>query len=144
GNSAMQKLLEAEEIACTLVGEGGKTEVRGVLVEGFGTEHALVYPPDTGKCENTGYMIDGQFYFPGDAFHTPGKAVDVLALPVAGPWMKASDAVDFAKAIKPRIAIGVHDGIVQPFFRGFIGNLMAKFVPEMEYVSLQDGESREF
>ncbi|HVU75862.1 MAG TPA: MBL fold metallo-hydrolase, partial [Candidatus Paceibacterota bacterium] len=57
GNSAMQKLLEAEGIACTLVGEGGKTEVRGVLVEGFGTEHALVYPPDTGKCENTGYMI---------------------------------------------------------------------------------------
>lgn len=58
--------------------------------------------------------------------------------------MKMTDAVDFAKVIKARISFGVHDGMIQPFFQGFVGNLFKKFVPETEYVSLQDGETREF
>lgn len=146
GNRAVAKLVQEQipDTSVTVVGDGQATEVKDISVEGFGAEHALVYPPDMGLCENTGYLIDGAFYFPGDNFHNPGKPVDILALPVAGPWMKISDAVDFAKELKPRIAFGVHDGMVQPFFRPFVGNLLKRFVPEMEYVSLQDGETREF
>lgn len=146
GNKAVAKLV-GEQIADThvvVVGDGQSTMVKDILIEGFGTEHALVYPPNVGLVENTGYMVANQFYFPGDNFHNPGKKVDVLALPISGPWMKAADAVDFAKIIKARVAFGVHDGIVQPFFRGFIGNLLKTFVPETEYVSLQDGEARDF
>lgn len=146
GNQSMAKLI-GEQIADTavvVVGDGGSTMVKNVLIEGFGSEHALVYPPGVGLCENTGFRVAGKFYFPGDNFHKPGKPVDVLALPVAGPWMKISEAVDFAKEVKARVAFGVHDGTVQPFFRGFVGNLLKNFVPETEYVSLQDGESREF
>ena len=68
----------------------------------------------------------------------------MLALPVAGPWMKIADAIDFAKAIKARTAFGVHDGMVQPFFRGYVGNLLKNFVPETQYVVLADGETKEF
>lgn len=145
-NSAVAKLI-GEQIADTqvvVVGDGQSTMVKDILIEGFGKDHALVYPPNMGLVENTAYFIDNRFYFPGDNFHTPGKKVDILALPVAGPWMKIADAVDFAKAVKARTAFGVHDGMVQPFFRGFVGNLLKMFVPETEYVSLQDGESREF
>jgi L-ascorbate metabolism protein UlaG (beta-lactamase superfamily) len=97
-----------------------------------------------GLCENTGYMVAEKFYFPGDNFHNPGKPVDVLALPVAGPWMKMSEAIDFAKQIKARTAFGVHDGMIQPFFRGFVGNALKMFVPDTEYVAMQDGETHEF
>jgi hypothetical protein len=58
--------------------------------------------------------------------------------------MKMSEAVDFAKLIKPRVAFGVHDAILVPGFRGFAANLMKNFVPEVEYVTLADGETRDF
>lgn len=143
-NSAVGLILEKESIAYTKVADGESTSIKGVKIEGFGKDHALVYPPDTGLVENTGYFIADSFYFPGDNFYNPGKKVDVLALPVAGPWMQLKHAVDFAKEIKARVAFGVHDGMIQPFFRGFVGNLLAKFVPETQYVSLADGETREF
>jgi len=146
GNKAVAKLV-GEAVADThvvVVGDGQSTMVKDVLIEGFGIEHALVYPPNMGLVENTGYMVANKFYFPGDNFHNPGKHIDILALPVAGPWMKLADAVDFAKEIKARVAFGVHDGMIQPFFRGFVGNLFKTFVPETEYVSLQDGETRDF
>jgi hypothetical protein len=83
-------------------------------------------------------------YFPGDNFEQPHKAVDVLALPVAGPWMKIAECIDFAKAIKARVAFGVHDGMIERSSRGFTGMILKKFVPDTEYVTLADGESREF
>ena len=146
GNKAVAKLV-GEKIAdtvVTVVGDGQSTMVKDVLIEGFGTEHALVYPPNMGLVENTGYFVANKFYFPGDNFHNPGKKIDILALPVAGPWMKIADAIDFAKAVKARTAFGVHDGMIQPFFRGFVGMLLKNIVPETEYISLADGETKEF
>ncbi|MGC9602751.1 MAG: MBL fold metallo-hydrolase [Minisyncoccia bacterium] len=151
-NSAVAALIQKNNItsAVTVVGDKGNATIKGVLIEGFGKDHALVYPPNMGLCENTGYMVANRFYFPGDNFHLPaqagqpGKAVDVLALPVAGPWMKMSDCIDFAKAVKARKAFGVHDGMVASNSRSFVNMLLERFVPETEYVTLADGESREF
>ena len=146
GNQTMAKLI-GESLADTqvvVVGDGQSTTVKDVKVEGYGRDHALVYPPDAGLCENTAYFIGDKFYFPGDNFHNPGKKVDVLALPVAGPWMKISDAVDFAKLLKPRAAFGVHDGTIQPFFRGYVGMLLKNFVPEVQYTAIEDGATMEF
>ncbi len=141
-NSAVGKLLEAQGIAATIVGDGQSAEVKGVKIEGFGKEHARIYA-DMGNVENTGYLLNEKFYFPGDNFHQPGKPVDILALPVAGPWLKVSETIDFAKAVKARVAFGVHDAMIIPAFRPFVGMLMKSFVPDTEYVSLQDGENRE-
>lgn len=142
-NKSVGKLLGELGIAHVQVCDGDSTEMKGVKIEGFGTEHAPVYET-MGRVENTGYMIAERFYFPGDNFHVPGKQVDILALPVAGPWMKTGEAVDFAKRIQARIAFGVHDAIIQPFFRGHVGKVLGTFVPETAYVSLADGETREF
>jgi len=144
-NKAVAALIAKENIPTkvSVVGDGESVTVQGVLIEGFGTQHARIYA-DMGNVENTGYRVAEKFYFPGDNFEQPGKAVDVLALPVAGPWMKIGEAVDFAKAIKARVAFGVHDGMIVPSFRGFTGMLMKMFVPDTEYVALADGESKEF
>jgi L-ascorbate metabolism protein UlaG (beta-lactamase superfamily) len=144
-NKAVAALIQKEGIECNLhtVGDGESITLHDVPIEGFGTKHAVIYG-DMGNVENTGYMVADKFYFPGDNFHSPEKPVDVLALPTAGPWMKMSEAVDFAKLIKPRVAFGVHDAILVPGFRGFAANLMKNFVPEVEYVTLADGETRDF
>ena len=144
-NKAVSALIVKENIPCkvSVVGDGESVTLHGVLIEGFGVEHAKVYG-DMPNVENTGYMVAGKFYFPGDNFQAPGKAVEVLALPVAGPWMKISDAVDFAKLIKAPKAFGVHDGMIVPSFRGFVAMMLKNFVPETEYTALADGESKEF
>lgn len=142
-NEGVGKLLAAKGIAYATVGDGQSTTVKGLKIEGHGREHAPIYG-DMGRVENTGYMIAERFYFPGDNYYAPGRAVDTLALPVAGPWMRIADAVEFAKAIKPRVAFGVHDGMMQQFFRSYPEKVMQRFVPEMEYVTLADGETREF
>jgi L-ascorbate metabolism protein UlaG (beta-lactamase superfamily) len=145
GNRSMAKKIgeEITDTAVVVVGDGGSTMVKNVLVEGFGRDHEPIYGT-MGLVENTGFFVANKFYFPGDAFHNPGKRADVLALPVAGPWMKMAQAIDYAKEIKARTAFGVHDGMIVPSFRGFIGMALKMFVPETEYVSLADGESREF
>src|SRR6185437_79091 len=94
-NKAVAALIAKENIPCkvSVVSDGESVTAAGVLIEGFGTEHAPIYG-DMGKVENTGYMVANTFYFPGDNFHAPGKAIEVLALPVAAPWMKISECVD--------------------------------------------------
>jgi len=82
-----------------------------VDIKGFGSKHAEIYGI-YGQVQNTGYMIDSLCY-PGDSFSNPNSKVDILALPVAGPWMRIKDAIDYAKNIKPRIVFPVHDAHIQ-------------------------------
>jgi L-ascorbate metabolism protein UlaG (beta-lactamase superfamily) len=144
-NSAVAKLLAAKSIPCTVVGDAQSATVEGIIIEGYGKDHAPIYGT-VGLVENTGYFVAGKFYFPGDSFHDPKCHVDVLALPVAGPWMKISEAIDFAKLVKPRIAFGVHDGMIVPGFGKFVATMFQNFLkPDgVEYRALDAGESKEF
>jgi len=77
----------------------------------YGGEHAEIHaslPPIT----NIGVMIDEKVYYPGDSFVLPHKPVDVLALPVAAPWLKLSDTIDFLAEIKPRLIFPTHDAVL--------------------------------
>jgi len=76
-----------------------------------GGDHALIHP-STPKIANLGVMINDLLYYPGDSFSLPGTSVDTLALPVAAPWMKASEAIDFLATIRPRLAFPTHDAIL--------------------------------
>ncbi|HZS42714.1 MAG TPA: MBL fold metallo-hydrolase [Candidatus Paceibacterota bacterium] len=107
-NGAVGSLLEKEGFKYEKVGDGEKIEIGGVLIEGFGKDHAPIYK-DLMLVENTGYLINSYLYIPGDAFHAPSKGVLVLALPVAGPWVKISDSIDYALEVKPKKTFPVHD-----------------------------------
>ncbi|MDB5188677.1 MAG: beta-lactamase-like protein [Candidatus Nomurabacteria bacterium] len=111
-NSAVGKLLDGEGIAYEVVEHAGTTMLHDILIEGFGEHHAVIYK-EMGQVQNTGYFIDGRLFYPGDAFTNPNKPVDILALPVAGPWMKISEALDYAFAVKPTYAFPVHDGVLK-------------------------------
>ena len=116
-NTAVGKLLEEGEIMYTKVEEGEKYEIEGVQITGFGNLHEEIYD-DYGRVQNTGYMIN-ELCYPGDSFSYPDAQVDILALPVCGPWMKSKDAVIYARNINPRIVFPVHDGMLQDFFPVF-------------------------
>lgn len=144
-NSAVAKLLTEKNIPCTVIGDTQSGTVDGVLIEGYGKDHAPIYQT-AGLVENTGYLVDGKFYFPGDAFYDPKRPIDILALPVAGPWLKISEAIDFAKLVKPRVAFGVHDGAFTQGSGNFAATMLQNFLkPDgIEYIALPTGEDREF
>lgn len=107
-NSSVGKILEKENITYTKLADGESMDFKGVVVSGHGLKHAPIYR-DYEQVENTGYFFDNKLFYPGDALHNPGKPVDILAFPVAGPWVKISEAVDYVLEVKPRIAFPVHD-----------------------------------
>lgn len=105
-------LLKKGGIAFSVVEDGQNYDEKGVLIEALGKEHALMHvsiPP----IQNTGYFIANRFFYPGDAFTNPGKPVEILALPIAGPWMKLPEAIDYAFELKPKTCFPVHDGILK-------------------------------
>lgn len=84
----------------------------GTTVHVVGGQHAMIHP-DIPVVPNLGYVVDnGAFYHPGDAFFVPHRKIDVLALPTGGPWLKAAEAVDYLRAVSPRLAIPVHEAVL--------------------------------
>jgi L-ascorbate metabolism protein UlaG (beta-lactamase superfamily) len=118
-NTDVGHKLEQEGLSYVLLEHEQQKEICGVNIAGFGTEHALIYS-GVPLPKNTGYVFSNSLYYPGDSFFVPDTKIDILALPVSGPWMKSSEAIDFAKTISPNIIFPVHDGFftkVEPFHR---------------------------
>ncbi|RMI13792.1 MBL fold metallo-hydrolase [Cellulomonas triticagri] len=92
---------------------GDEVEAAGFAVVVTGERHALIHP-DVPVPHNVGYLVDGGALHPGDAFTEPpaGATVDLLLVPVAGPWMKLAEAVDYVRAVRPRVAAPIHDAIL--------------------------------
>jgi L-ascorbate metabolism protein UlaG (beta-lactamase superfamily) len=142
-NGSVGTILEKEGIAYTTLSGGEKSTVLDLLIESFGEKHAPILSMIT-PVENTGYMLGEKFYYPGDAFTRPGKPVEVLALPVCGPWMHMSEAVSFAEDIRPRVAFPVHDGMLKIIgpFHGVPKMALEK--AGIEFVPMLEGDSKEF
>jgi L-ascorbate metabolism protein UlaG (beta-lactamase superfamily) len=88
---------------------GERLEFGGTTVDVVGGAHEPVYRtvPD---CANVGYVVDdGRFFHPGDSYFVPEQSIDVLALPIGGPWLRVSDAVTYLTAVVPRVAVPIHE-----------------------------------
>lgn len=135
-NDAVGEILAKEGVEHHVMKHGNVVDMEGVHIEAYGKDHALIHS-SIPLLSNVGYFIENKFFFPGDAFTDPKKPIDVLALPVSGPWMKISEAIDYALELKPRLAFPVHDAIR-------FGS--AHKLPEMilgkngiEFISLEEG-----
>jgi L-ascorbate metabolism protein UlaG (beta-lactamase superfamily) len=143
-NNAVASILREEGVGDMIIVENGEVSaIESIQFAGFGDEHATIYP-EWNNVQNTGYLIDNKLFYPGDAFTDPECPVDVLALPVAGPWMKISEAVDYAKKLKPRVCFPVHDGILKS--PGLPHRIPATFLPNysIEFIPMLEGDVQEF
>lgn len=57
---------------------------------------------------NTGYLIAGVLFHPGDGDKNPGITSENFALPIAGPSITYDGALQFAKDIKAKVVIPIH------------------------------------
>ena len=103
---------------------GDTLDLAGARIEVLGGEHAVIHP-DIPVIPNNAYLVDGTHLHPGDAFPTVPAPVDVLLLPTAAPWLKASECVDYLRAVAPRVAVPIHQGLLArpQVFYGLFTNL---------------------
>jgi len=146
-NASTGKLLDAAGLAHVVVDGRGSTEVNGVTVEAFDCKHEEVYQ-EMAQVQNTGYLIDGTFFIPGDSFQVSSfeKPVQVLALPVAGPWCRLPDAIRYALRVKPAKAFPVHDGMIRPGFGGFVAQMLGTILKPsgIEFIAMNANDEKEF
>jgi L-ascorbate metabolism protein UlaG (beta-lactamase superfamily) len=125
------------------VGHGDAFTAAGFDVHVHGREHAPIYP-GMPVVANVGFAIDGNLFHPGDAFTVPDEPVSTLLLPISAPWLKASEMIDYAKAVRPRISYGIHDELLNANGLGLVAMLAGAFLTEAGgYARLEPGNSAE-
>ncbi len=110
----------------------------------YGTNHAIVHE-NAPRFKNTGVLVNNLFYYPGDSFTLPETPVQVLAVPTSGPWLKASESIDFMLNIKPKLAFATHDALLSENGAMFTNNWLTSFATQnsIEFQSIKLGQSFE-
>jgi L-ascorbate metabolism protein UlaG (beta-lactamase superfamily) len=148
-NSAVANLLASSQPSLGTrvqsVQHGDTFSAAGMDVLVIGELHALVHP-DVPRVLNVGFLVGGQVFHPGDAFTLPQQPVETLLLPIHAPWSKAAEVIDFARAVKPRLAVPIHDALLSDLGLGLIDRLLGPNGPGIgaDYRRLNAGQSLEF
>lgn len=114
----------------TVVAPGAHFTVDGVAVTAVGAQHAVIHP-DIPLIENSGFLFDVEgtaVFHPGDALTVPDEKVDLLLAPSSAPWLKASEAIDFVRAVGAARNVPIHDAIYTPAAHGVLDTLMGNLV----------------
>ncbi|MDV7132129.1 MULTISPECIES: MBL fold metallo-hydrolase [Actinomycetes] len=95
---------------------GDEFAVGGLTARITGGTHAVIHP-DIPTIDNVAYLLGdnagrAQLMHPGDSLFVPEVEVDVLAMPTMAPWMKISEAIDYLRAVSPRVAFPIHQGLL--------------------------------
>lgn len=139
--------LYANESTAKLIGDGKVSVVNdGDVFTAAGFEvtarelpHCLL-PDGSAGPQNTGYVINGALFHPGDGKELDGLTVDNLALPIAGPDISILDAITFAKQVSAKVAIPIHYTVV-PADPDVFATYAKRGAPSLEVRVLADGES---
>lgn len=101
--------LRAAGLTVQVLLPGGHVKVAGASIDVVGGEHAVVHA-DIPIVPNGALIVDdGAFFHPGDSFFVPEQDVDVLGLPVSGPWLKIGESIDYVRSVAPRVAVPIHE-----------------------------------
>ena len=122
--------------------EPGDAFAGGLPVRSVGELHAVIHP-DLPRAYNSGYVVtagDTRVFHPGDALTPPDEQVDVLCVVVSAPWMRAAEAVDFARLVGAPRNVAIHDRVYSEAGLGIIDGHLQRLLPDGQaYVRLADG-----
>lgn len=144
-NESVGKILSDLGIAYEVLPDISQVERCGITLEAFEGKHEEIFEA-YGQVQNTGFFIGEKLFYPGDSYLEPQKSVPVLALPVSGPWCKASDALVYAFKVNPTKAFPVHDAVLNAdgtaLVHGlFEAQLQAKGI---EFIRMNNGDTCSF
>lgn len=105
---------------------GDSFALEGFDLDFYGEDHAIIHP-GIPTAQNVGVLIEDRVYYPGDSFTIPEKSVATLALPIAAPWLKIEDAIEFMKAIGARFTFPTHDAVLSATGKQVTDNVVNRF-----------------
>ncbi|THV22855.1 MBL fold metallo-hydrolase [Glycomyces paridis] len=126
------------ELPFTVVSDGDAVPAAGTEVKVIGKDHAVVHP-NIPRVTNSGYLIDGVFH-PGDALTVPDQPVSVLLAPVAAPWSKLAEVVDFVRAVEAPTVFPIHDAILAEPGRALVDRVLGMLVGDT-YRRIEDRDT---
>ncbi|WIA98937.1 MBL fold metallo-hydrolase [Curtobacterium sp. MCBA15_012] len=91
-----------------VVTDGDHRTVGPFTLDFHGARHNVIHA-SVPVVDNTGVLVGGRLFHPGDAYTVPGVPVEVLAAPVGAPWLKVAEMMDWIAAVAPRRAYPVHE-----------------------------------
>jgi L-ascorbate metabolism protein UlaG (beta-lactamase superfamily) len=127
------------------VGHGDVLETAGFDVHVYGERHAVIHP-DIPVVANVGFRVvspRGAVFHPGDALTVPEDPVTTLLVPLHAPWSKAAEVVDYVRAVAPRTAVPVHDGLLGDNGHAIYAKVVGGLVGDGVYTRLRPGEGRD-
>jgi L-ascorbate metabolism protein UlaG (beta-lactamase superfamily) len=131
----------APEVVVDVVVDGDHRTVGPFDLTFHGTRHAVIHS-SIPVVDNTGVLVNGALFYPGDSYTDPGVPVEVLAAPVGAPWLKVAEMMDYVAAVAPRRAYPVHEATLSEIGYGMhTGRLRDVVEPDGTLVVLAPGES---
>jgi L-ascorbate metabolism protein UlaG (beta-lactamase superfamily) len=143
-NSSVAEQLTGLGSRVHVVGPGDTFTAAGFDVSVHGEWHAVIHP-EIPRVRNVGFLVEGTVFHPGDALTVPEVPVPTLLLPAHAPWSKASELIDYLRAVQAERALAVHDGLLNDNGLGIVAGLLGERGPGQPtpYARLAPGESVE-
>ncbi|MCD0443248.1 MBL fold metallo-hydrolase [Glycomyces sp. A-F 0318] len=136
GPSSLSEVLG--NLPFTTVSAGDAVPAAGTEVKVFGEEHALIHA-DIPVVPNVGYLVDGVFH-PGDAFTVPDAPVRLLLAPIAAPWLKIGEAVDFIRCVDAPVVHPIHDAVLSDAGTAIVDRMLSNLIGD-RYERLDNGRT---
>jgi L-ascorbate metabolism protein UlaG (beta-lactamase superfamily) len=125
--------LDRSGLAFDALAAGEERRVGPATVRAVGGPHALIHE-EIPRIGNVGLLVSAPgeptLFHPGDAYEVAPEGVDVLALPLSAPWAAGRDTVAFLRAVAPRLAFPIHDGLLAGPGRQVYLGLVQRLAPE--------------
>ena len=124
-----------------IINHGDTEKIGSFEIKAVELPHCLM-PDGSAGPQNTGYLINGTFFHPGDGIELEGLSVKYLALPITGPDVSPKDAFSFGRQVSAEKAIAIHyDSFgANP---DFYSRLIERYKQPFELIALEAGQSVE-
>lgn len=124
-NKSVAALLDGSGADVHVIGDGDAFDINGIAVHAYGEWHAPLHP-EIPVVRNTGFLIGGRIFHPGDALTDPGVPIKLLLVPVQEFFARADALVDYIRQLKPTQVSPVHDATLNDLGHLAIDHFLAQ------------------
>lgn len=137
GGPAAAEVLRSCGVEPIVLTGDSQLDVAGVRIDALYGKHEPVHP-ELPVPSNIAYLIAESLLHPGDSWMEVPGPVDTLLLPTGGPWMKLGEAVEYARRVRPGVAVPIHQQGLAPEHQALHVGVLSRLVPSgTELVALQ-------
>lgn len=140
----LAEIADSASVAVTSVAPGDVVSTGGFELEFTGGAHTTIHR-DIPGIGNLGVVVNGDaLYYPGDSFAQPPRPMKWIATPVAAPWMKVAEAVEFLREATPARTFPTHDAILSPTGQTLVDRVITNLIDDsIHYQRVASGETIE-